>query len=56
LGSGLSPSGRPGMTFLGKNNFFTRSFAGEARKPVVMGDSCPASHGCPPLHKRMPLL
>jgi hypothetical protein len=30
LGSGLGPSGRPGMTFLGKNNFFTRSFAGKA--------------------------
>ena len=41
MGSGLSPEpvlgpraartrgGRPGMTFLGKNNFFTRSFAGE---------------------------
>jgi hypothetical protein len=28
LGSGLGPGGRPGMTFLGKNNFFTRSCAG----------------------------
>ena len=28
LGSGLGPSGRPGMTLLGKNNFFTRSKAG----------------------------
>ncbi len=31
LGSGLGPSGRPGMTFSGKNNFFTRSFAGAMR-------------------------
>jgi hypothetical protein len=29
LGSGLGPSGRPGMTFLGKNNSLTRSFAGK---------------------------
>jgi len=29
LGSGLGHSGRPGMTFLGKNNFFIRSFAGK---------------------------
>jgi hypothetical protein len=28
LGSGLGSSDRPGMTFPGKNNFFTRSKAG----------------------------
>ncbi len=28
LGSGLGPSGRPGMTFLEKSDFFTRSKAG----------------------------
>ena len=32
LGSGLGPSDRPGMTLLGKINFFTSSFAGMARR------------------------
>ena len=32
LGSGLGPSNRPGMTLLGKINFFTSSFAGMANK------------------------
>jgi hypothetical protein len=38
LGSGFGPSGRPGMTFLGKNNFFTCSFAGKTNREIP-GDS-----------------